>query len=173
MGKKYEDMTVIELKDRLRKKNLPVSGKKADLIKRLRTGKTSKTDKPQILDKALYDKAVKKVKSRVKAWPSAYASGQVVKEYKRLGGRYSGNKSGSDLDRWYREKWVNVCKSGYPKCGRKESKISNYPYCRPINRISSKTPMTVSEFKKKYGAKKLTEKCKEKKSGKKAKSLKK
>ena len=31
----------------------------------------------------------KKVKKRVDVWPSAYASGQLVQEYKRMGGRYA------------------------------------------------------------------------------------
>ena len=39
-------------------------------------------------NKKLYARAVKHVKSKVKAWPSAYASGQVVQRYKRLGGTY-------------------------------------------------------------------------------------
>ena len=36
----------------------------------------------------LYRKARAKVKSRVNVWPSVYASGQLVQEYKRMGGRY-------------------------------------------------------------------------------------
>lgn len=44
--------------------------------------KTVPTNKP------LYDRIKSKVKKRVKVWPSAYASGQVVSEYKRAGGGY-------------------------------------------------------------------------------------
>ena len=43
-------------------------------------------------DKAKYARARAKVKSRVAKWPSAYASAQVVQEYKRLGGRYKVSK---------------------------------------------------------------------------------
>jgi hypothetical protein len=43
-------------------------------------------------DKAKYARAQAKVKARVKKWPSAYASGQVVQEYKRMGGRYKVSK---------------------------------------------------------------------------------
>jgi|TARA_S200002703_G_scaffold85525_1_gene73792 hypothetical protein len=43
-------------------------------------------------DKAKYARATAKVKARVKKWPSAYASGQVVQEYKRMGGRYKVSK---------------------------------------------------------------------------------
>jgi len=123
-----------------------------------------------VVDKDLYRKIRNKVKNRVKVWPSAYASGQLVKEYKSAGGRYKGKKKSGDdapLDRWYKEKWVNVCKptnGGYAKCGRKKSKVSEYPYCRPSVKVSSKTPMTVSELKKKYGKKKLDELCEKKQS---------
>ncbi len=47
-------------------------------------------------------------------------------------------------------------------CGRKKSNIKKYPYCRPLNKINSKTPMTVKEIKKKYGSRKLKEMCKKK-----------
>lgn len=47
----------------------------------------AKTGKP--LNKALYAKAKAKVKARVAKWPSAYASGQLVQEYKRMGGKYA------------------------------------------------------------------------------------
>ena len=40
------------------------------------------------IDKELYEEAKKRVRARVKVWPSAYASGQLVQEYKRMGGRY-------------------------------------------------------------------------------------
>ena len=36
----------------------------------------------------LYAKAKAIVKARVKKWPSAYASGQLVQQYKRMGGKY-------------------------------------------------------------------------------------
>ena len=39
-------------------------------------------------NKTLYNRVRNKVKNRVKVWPSAYASGQVVSEYKRAGGGY-------------------------------------------------------------------------------------
>jgi hypothetical protein len=44
--------------------------------------------KPVPVNKKLYAKVLKTVKSKVKVWPSAYASGQVVQRYKRLGGTY-------------------------------------------------------------------------------------
>ena len=41
-----------------------------------------------VKDPRLWAKATAKVKSSVDVWPSAYASGQVVQAYKRMGGRY-------------------------------------------------------------------------------------
>jgi len=91
----------------------------------------------------LYSRIKQKVKKRVKRWPSAYASGQLVQEYKRKGGKYSCNKFGS-LNRWFDEKWIDVCTG--KKCGRGTSSKRKYPYCRPSKRISSKTPRTVREL---------------------------
>ena len=49
------------------------------------------------------------------------------------------------LDRWFKEKWVDV-KTG-KKCGRgKNEKGRPYPACRPSKRISSKTPKTTKEM---------------------------
>jgi hypothetical protein len=110
--------------------------------------------KPSPTNKKLYDKIKEEAKRKFKVWPSAYASGWLVKEYKRRGGTYSGKKSSSKgISRWYKEKWINVCK--LPKkvsCGR--SKLSatwkkNYPYCRPSKRITSGTPKLASELSKK------------------------
>ena len=49
------------------------------------------------------------------------------------------------LDRWFKEKWVDV-KTG-KKCGRgKNEKGRPYPACRPSKRVSSKTPKTKGEM---------------------------
>lgn len=46
--------------------------------------KMAKPTNPQ-----LYAKAKAIVKKRVKKWPSAYASGQLVQQYKKMGGKYA------------------------------------------------------------------------------------
>jgi len=123
-----------------------------------------------VVNKDLYIKIREKVKNRVKVWPSAYASGQLVSEYKKAGGKYRGNKPKGDknpLGRWYEEKWVNICKpkgKGYEKCGREKSSIKNYPYCRPSVRVSKSTPKTVSELKKEKGQAGIDKVCKKKQS---------
>lgn len=43
---------------------------------------------PKPADPKLYARARAIVKARVKKWPSAYASGQLVQQYKRMGGKY-------------------------------------------------------------------------------------
>lgn len=160
MGKSFENMTIQELKERLRNKGLKVSGKKDELIERLR-GKSQNRVPENVLDKYLYIKVLENVKRRVNAWPSAYASGQVVSEYKKAGGRYRGGSKTppkSPLGRWYKEKWVNVCESGYPPCGRSKADMVDYPYCRPSVRVTKATPKTVKEIPKK----KLKEMCEKK-----------
>jgi hypothetical protein len=126
------------------------------------------------LDQQLYDEVKELVKSRVKVWPSAYASGQLVKEYKKIfseiygpdisaylasdgasnnkNSRSSGKSGNSMLSRWFDEVWVNVCEKdeygNYMPCGRISSNLEkgSYPYCRPLYRISENTPKTVQEF---------------------------
>tara|TARA_B100001094_G_C18152671_1_gene784565 strand:- start:58 stop:684 length:627 start_codon:yes stop_codon:yes gene_type:complete len=151
-------------------------------------------------DEKLYNSIKKKVKTKFQKtsrWPSAYGSGFLVKEYKKAFKEKYGNKSPyktqkksrkstkksrkstkksnkNNLTRWFNEKWVNVCKkkSGkYVPCGRKKGSMKKYPYCRPLHRINSGTPMTVGEIKKKYGSKKLKEMCKRKNSKRDKKSM--
>jgi len=120
-----------------------------------------------VLNPTLYLKIKQKVKKQVKVWPSAYGSGLLVQEYKKAGGKYRGDKrisKNKGLDRWYEEKWVNVCKpksgGGWEQCGRKQSSLKEYPYCRPSVRITSSTPTTAPELIKKWGSNKLKELCK-------------
>lgn len=122
---------------------------------------------------ALWSRVKAEAKRKFSVWPSAYASGWLTKEYKRRGGKFrtsphgkspsgkSPRRSNSPLSRWYKEKWVNVCK--WPKrspCGRSSASPSSaklssaspssgsYPYCRPSVRVSSSTPKTVQELSK-------------------------
>jgi hypothetical protein len=109
--------------------------------------------KPIPINKSLYEKVKEEAKRRFKVYPSAYANGWLVKEYKKRGGTYSGKKpKTTGLSRWYAEKWINVCE--LPRivtCGRSKNKpldiwIREYPYCRPYNKITPKTPKTAKEL---------------------------
>ena len=119
---------------------------------------------PQPKNKTLYNRVKSQAKKKFKVWPSAYASGWVVKEYKRRGGTYTGKKKSTKtgLGRWFAEKWVNVCTSPRRSCGRPKLSLSawkkKYPYCRPSRRISSGTPKTASELSKAE----LARRCKKK-----------
>jgi hypothetical protein len=53
-------------------------------------------------------------------------------------------EAGANLQRWFKEKWVDV-RTGKP-CGRQKGESRAYPYCRPSKRVSSKTPKTASEL---------------------------
>ena len=111
-------------------------------------------------NQALYDRVKRKIRHRYKKW-SAYASGALVKEYKRLGGTFKGSRSrsrGRGIGRWFKEKWIDACK--LPKkvpCGRRSRSRSprKYPYCRPTVRVSSKTPRLASQI----GASELARRC--------------
>jgi hypothetical protein len=109
-------------------------------------------------NKSLYSRVKSEAKRKFKVWPSAYGSAWLVKEYKKRGGKYSGSvsksrKRSSGIDRWMKEKWINICK--LPRkvsCGRKKLSKSwkrNYPVCRPSIRINSKTPTLASQISQK------------------------
>lgn len=118
-------------------------------------------------------KLYKKIKAKIRRdvdkknrqW-GAYDSGRLVREYKKAGGTYSGKKSkNSPLSRWYKEKWINVCK--LPKkvsCGRPQVDMKDwkkkFPYCRPSVRVTKSTPKTSGELSKKQ----IASRCKRKKS---------
>ena len=94
---------------------------------------------PEPTNKKLYAKAKAKY-SDMKH--SAYKSSLVVKEYKKLGGKYSGSKpTKTGLTRWHKEKWET--RSGSTTYKKKGDIF------RPTKRISSKTPTTMSELSKK------------------------
>ena len=125
-------------------------------------------------DPKLYETIKTRVKSRVGRWPSAYASGQVVQQYKAaFKNKYGSSKDPyvekkekrGALERWYKEEWVDLCRpkrgGRYQPCGRSVLK-GKYPFCRPLKRVDKGTPMTVSEVIKKFGLSKLKERCRKK-----------
>ena len=125
-------------------------------------------------DPKLYEKVKQGVKARVDRRPSAYASGQLVKEYKAKFKKKYGDKSKpykekqnkmGSLERWYKEEWVDLCrpktKGKYQACGRQKMQ-GKYPFCRPFKRVDTYTPMTVGELIKKFGSKRIDKICKRK-----------
>ena len=66
--------------------------------------------------------------------------------YKQLGGKYSGLKKETPLQRWYKEKWVNACK--WPQvvpCGRSDM-ANKMAYCRPSVKVTKDTPKTIQSL---------------------------
>ncbi len=108
---------------------------------------------PEPIDKKLYNKVKKLADKKFESPTSVYKSSWIVKEYKKLGGQYEGEKTpNKGLTRWYKEEWVDLKKPlgsnlGYEKCGRnKPKKDDEYPLCRPSKRITKETPKTYKEI---------------------------
>lgn len=104
------------------------------------------------LDRDLYDTVVEEAKHRFAVWPSAYASGWVVKTYKERGGKYAGQARGQDtgLTKWFGEEWVDLSRptadGGYEPCGRKSSDDpADYPKCRPLAEALRMSPDEVAD----------------------------
>lgn len=116
--------------------------------------------KPIPLDKKLYDQVSKRASEIFSSNRGIYRSAWIVKEYKRLGGKYSQahkpNVNSAGLKRWFAERWVDLNRPkydkkghiiGYDQCGRKDASKGEYPLCRPSIRITKKTPKTIKELK--------------------------
>ncbi len=105
----------------------------------------------------LYNEVKRMADSKFQEKTSAYKSSWIVREYKKRGGKYSGNKpKSSGLSRWYKEKWIDLNRPiknkkgnviAYEKCGR-QAKKGAYPLCRPSIRITKDTPKTYKEVAK-------------------------
>lgn len=119
------------------------------------------------LNPKLYEKA-KKIANNTYEKPSAYKSMFIQKKYMELGGKYkddkrSNQKKSNNLNRWRRERWVQVIpylKNGEEiVCGEdnKKNKV-----CRPLVRIDSKTPITLPELQKLHTKKQLLNLAKKK-----------
>jgi hypothetical protein len=96
---------------------------------------------PEPKNEKLYANVKKKIMKSYKK-PSAFASGAIVKEYKRLGGKYEKDGKEPKLKRWFEEKWVNV----NPILNKNDPDA--YPLFRPTKKINSKTPTLLQEVPK-------------------------
>lgn len=108
-----------------------------------------------VLDPVLYRKAYREITKTYGSTTSAYRSMAIVKRYKELGGKYTGRKKSSTkgTTRWLKERWIQVVPfvtSGkVVACGASDRRKHA---CRPLKRVSKKTPVTVSEVVKAHGA---------------------
>jgi hypothetical protein len=87
---------------------------------------------PTPIDTELYEQVKNKIYNIYKK-PSAYRSGAVVKEYKRLGGRYRDDDKPKNLKTWFKSEWKDI--GGL-----------DYPVYRPTKRVNKNTPLTVKEI---------------------------
>lgn len=147
--------------------------------------------------KRLCKRGYETAKRKFESYPSAYANAYAVqvcrgekpdsrgRTFASEGYKGRSKRASTGLERWFAEKWVNVCKwpkgkhefpPPFPSCGRGRAKDENgrarrgaypekgrarrgaYPYCRPTVRVSKQTPKTVKEI----GEKRLKEMCKKK-----------
>lgn len=103
-------------------------------------------------DPRLYAAVKAEAKRRFHIWPSAYASGWLVRTYKARGGTFREDTSGPKtfpLARWYAQEWVDACAfvqhGTVVPCARTSAAAQPMPYCRPLRRLSPLTPVTVTE----------------------------
>lgn len=94
---------------------------------------------PTPLNQDLYDNVKKKIMASYKK-NSAFASGAIVKEYKRQGGKYKEDGKPKNLKRWFSEKWIDV----NPILGITND--SAYPVFRPTIKINEKTPTILQDI---------------------------
>lgn len=120
----------------------------------------------------IYKEVKKEADNKFKAKTGIYKSAWIVREYKKRGGIFKGNKpKNTGLKRWFKEEWVRVdpktgktmMKNGKRvPCGRSDKEMDKNVkkgLCRPYKRITKKTPKTVKEL----GSKKLKDRAKRKK----------
>lgn len=88
-------------------------------------GYCKKGEKSVPTNQKLYKKIEKEVKERVEVWPSAYASGQLVAEYKRRGGKYKCVKKSSKKGGRKRSQRSQRSRRNSRKRSRKRSRQSN------------------------------------------------
>lgn len=114
-----------------------------------------------VVNPTLYRKARKKADETYKK-NSAYKSMFIVSEYKRLGGKYRGEKKLKGVKRWNAEEWIQVLP--FVESGKKVACGfgGGGKGCRPSKRIDIDTPMTIQEVIKKHGKKKVSELAKKK-----------
>jgi hypothetical protein len=113
----------------------------------------------RVLNPILYRRAYDKVTRIYGTQTSAYRSMAIVKEYKSLGGKYAGQRKRSSIApgvrRWLRERWIMVTnyvlEGKTVPCG---NHARRQHACRPLVRVTKKTPMTVNEVLSRHGPEK-------------------
>jgi len=123
------------------------------------------SNKSKPLDPHLYQKAIAYVNKIYGEQTSAYRSMAIVKEYKRLGGKYSAKSKSNNTNIWLKEKWIKVTpfvkENKKIPCGSRKDNPTRSDRrqhaCRPLIRVSEATPITIKEAIDKHGKDKIIE----------------
>lgn len=99
------------------------------------------------------DSCYHSVKARYDVFPSARAS-QAIAKCRKGKGAVRKTSKGNSLKRWQKEKWTDT------KTGKACGAGGSNEYCRPKNKVSSKTPKTIGEMSKSELKRKKAEKSK-------------
>lgn len=94
---------------------------------------------PTPLNMDLYNNVKEKIMKSYKK-NSAFASGAIVKEYKRQGGKYKEDGKTKNLKRWFDEKWIDI----NPIIGVMNDEA--YPVFRPTIKVNEKTPTILQDI---------------------------
>jgi len=92
---------------------------------------------PVPVDKELYERIKKKIYEKYPKH-SAYRSMMIVKEYKKQGGKYRGEKGEMNIEKWIGQKWSSVNDYYHDReivaCGNTDTmkKFGEMPLCRPL-----------------------------------------
>ncbi len=92
--------------------------KTLESIKMKKGGDTSKVPS-NVANPSLYRRAKAKAKAKFDVYPSAYANAYMVKEYKKMGGRYKGTKKAEGGDASKNLKPIPAENKGLPKLPKK------------------------------------------------------
>ena len=111
-------------------------------------------------DSKIYKQVKKEADKKFKSKTGIYKSAWIVREYRKRGGIFKGNKpKNTGLKRWFKEEWIRVDpKTGKAMlaankkrvpCGRSDKEMDKNVkkgLCRPYKRVTKKTPKTVKEL---------------------------
>lgn len=117
-----------------------------------------------VINPVLYRKAYNEITKKY-GTTSAYRSMAIVKRYKEMGGKYRGKKKQSEgTTRWLKENWIQVIPfvtlGKIVPCGASDRRKHA---CRPLKRVSKKTPLTISEAINTHGKSSIIQFAKSKK----------
>tara|TARA_X000000368_G_C22886770_1_gene647780 strand:+ start:201 stop:623 length:423 start_codon:yes stop_codon:yes gene_type:complete len=111
---------------------------------------------PQYKNILVYKKAKKMIDKQYGLRTSAWKSMALVKKYKELGGVYESKSKVGKLHQWRKERWIQVIPYIVSKsivtCGA--TRRARHA-CRPLNRVSKRTPITLPELLRIHSQKRL------------------